>query len=60
MEFLAKNWIYIILVIVLIFISFILSKILGDGTPTGGCCGGYIPKDLNVEKSKDDECKKNL
>lgn len=60
MEFLANNWGYLIILIVFIVISFIISKVLGEGTPTGGCCGGYIPKDLNVEKSKDDECKKSL
>lgn len=59
MEFLGNNWIYIILVVALIFISFMISKVLGDGTPRGGCCGGYIPKDLNGEKKKDDLTKKS-
>lgn len=53
MEFLAKNWIYIVFIIVLIVISFIISNVLGDGTPRGGCCDGYIPKDLSGEKGEE-------
>jgi hypothetical protein len=52
MGFLIKNWPYIIFFIALVLVSLRISKVLGPGKASGGCCGGYMPEDT-VNKKND-------